>query len=236
VVAVDAATGVISPHLDDAVLSCGGYMAAHRPALMVTVFAGGPPAVEPLPDWDVDAGVFEPGDDVVGTRRAEDRQAARQVGASTLHLDHWDFQYRTSLYGYGGPEGEELVERVAASLESVVTSQVVHRWLIPLGILHPDHQVTAAACLDVAYRLPDVEWILYEDLPYAVAFPDERRRALMEVERRRLAVGEAPEAGPSDPAAKAAAVACYRSQLEPLGGAVGLSLATPERLGRLGRR
>ena len=35
---------IVSPHLDDAVLGCANFMAAHRGATVVTVFAGNPPA------------------------------------------------------------------------------------------------------------------------------------------------------------------------------------------------
>ena len=34
---------VVSPHLDDAVLGCGRFLAVHPGATVVTVFAGNPP-------------------------------------------------------------------------------------------------------------------------------------------------------------------------------------------------
>ena len=44
-------TVVVSPHLDDAVLSCGGRL-ADEPAHVITMFAGIPDDVGALPMWD----------------------------------------------------------------------------------------------------------------------------------------------------------------------------------------
>ena len=43
---------VVSPHLDDAVLSCGQLLAASREAIVLTVFSAGPDEGAPLTDWD----------------------------------------------------------------------------------------------------------------------------------------------------------------------------------------
>ena len=78
---------VVSPHLDDAVLGCGRFLAAHPGATVVTVFAGNPPQYpEPMRKWDVQSG-FAPGDDVMETRRNEDHAALACVGATPVHLD-----------------------------------------------------------------------------------------------------------------------------------------------------
>ena len=69
---------IVSPHLDDAVLGCANFMAAHPGATVVTVFAGNPPEypTDPMRKWDVQSG-FAPGDDVMETRRHEDARRAR---------------------------------------------------------------------------------------------------------------------------------------------------------------
>src|SRR5665213_1523592 len=85
-----APLAVVSPHLDDAVLSCAGLIAGAPATTVLTVFAGFPPArdaatpAEFLPGstfWD-QAGGFVAGDDVVGLRRAEDSAALENIGAT----------------------------------------------------------------------------------------------------------------------------------------------------------
>ncbi|MCK7501425.1 MAG: PIG-L family deacetylase [Comamonadaceae bacterium] len=46
---------VVSPHLDDAVFGCGAWLAARPGCIVATVFAGEPPELAALTDWDVRA-------------------------------------------------------------------------------------------------------------------------------------------------------------------------------------
>ena len=91
---------VVSPHLDDAVLSCGLFLAANPGSSIVTAFSHGPSRVSPLPAWDAGARYFPDGADVMGVRRGEDVSSAAMAHAGVLHLGYWDGQYRTSGYGY----------------------------------------------------------------------------------------------------------------------------------------
>src|SRR4051794_22622949 len=75
---------VVSPHLDDAVLSCGGQLGPETTA--VTVFAGAPPPGTPLPEWDRLTGASDPHAQVL-LRRSEDAEALRRLGAAYRHLD-----------------------------------------------------------------------------------------------------------------------------------------------------
>jgi LmbE family N-acetylglucosaminyl deacetylase len=204
---------------------------------MVTVFAGGPASIDPLPPWDQECGVFGPGDDVVGFRRGEDEAASEVLGASSLHLAHWDLQYRNRAYGYEGTTAE-LTRMVALELESLVHESNIDTWVIPLGILHPDHRVTAEACTRVVVRCPRIDWFVYEDLPYATVFPEHRQIAVDALGHRGFALQLAAdlESPAIDLPAKRRAVQCYRSQLPALGGGADLAVATPERIGRLVRR
>ena len=78
---------VLSPHPDDAVLSCGQFLARHPGTTVVTVFCG-IPATYPDPPrrWEQLAG-FAPGDDVAALRREEDRRALAVLDAYAVHLD-----------------------------------------------------------------------------------------------------------------------------------------------------
>ena len=70
---------VLSPHLDDAVLSCGRLVAHYRGSVVATLFAGSPlPAL--VKDWDHNCG-FADSDTAVASRRSEDRLALGSLGA-----------------------------------------------------------------------------------------------------------------------------------------------------------
>ena len=85
---------VVSPHLDDAVLSCGHLIARAEEALSITAFAGTPDRYPtPLTAWDSACG-FQSGDDIVEKRRVEDARALEILGASARGLDFLDLQYR----------------------------------------------------------------------------------------------------------------------------------------------
>src|SRR5678816_3320336 len=88
----------LSPHLDDAVLSCGGQIfqrtAAGQTVLIVTIMAGDPPHptvsdyAQSLHDrWALAT-------DAAAARRAEDLAAAHLLGADTLHWSVPDCIYR----------------------------------------------------------------------------------------------------------------------------------------------
>ena len=230
---MEPGVGSVSPHLDDLALSCATVLAAHPGSVMVTVFAGGPASIDPLPSWDQSCLAFEPGDDVVAARRDEDRRAAEILQASARHLDHWDYQYREPAYGYGGADAQ-LVGAIAEDLAGLVEELDLDRWLVPLGILHPDHQTTAEACLVAARQFPDVEWLVYEELPYATAYAKERQAAVdaLAVEGFTLEVLATPLASECE-RTKRTAVESYASQLPALGAGVDHALETPERIHRL---
>jgi LmbE family N-acetylglucosaminyl deacetylase len=229
--------GAVSPHLDDLALSCASFLATRPGSHMVTTFAGGPRAVDPLPAWDADSGAFLPGADVVGERRHEDLLASATLGASSHHLGHWDWQYRNPTYAYPGPTKQtELAYGISGDLASLVDALELDTWLIPLGLVHPDHQATANGCLIVASSRPDIDWLVYEDLPYAQVFPSELERATAGLLGQGFTLS--PALGlefeiPVDDPIKRRAIECYRSQLGPLREGVDLAIMTPERLHRL---
>ena len=98
----------ISPHLDDAVLSTGGFLyeqaQAGIPVEIWTIVCGFPPPGELTPFAQVMHFQWGTGtaEETVNLRRAEDLEAARIVGAKTVHFDIPDCIYRR------GPDGEPL--------------------------------------------------------------------------------------------------------------------------------
>ena len=83
----------ISPHLDDAVLSAGGFLYEQArsgiPVEIWTIVCGFPPQGELTPFAQVLHSVWGTGtaEETVKLRRAEDVEAARIIGAKTVHFD-----------------------------------------------------------------------------------------------------------------------------------------------------
>ena len=172
----------ISPHLDDAVLSCGGLIFEQTrqgiPVEIWTIFAGDAPAgpLSPLAlrchaDWGI-SDVHE----LVAARRIEDLEAAAIVGAEIAHFGLPDCIYRRS------PGGEALypdevfvpVHPIEAGLDSDIAAALASE-LEPEDILvaplaignHVDHVLTRHS----AERL-DRSLLYYADIPYVLRFPE----------------------------------------------------------------
>jgi LmbE family N-acetylglucosaminyl deacetylase len=170
----------LSPHPDDAVLSCGGWIDqlaqnGERPIVM-TVFGGDRPAAVPLSDFA--RGLHERwqlGDDAPARRRDEDRAACDRLGCYLIQLPFADAVYRvepvTRHYVYDSEEaifGEvrdrEMIDRVAEAVQTRLRHASRNACLVaPLTAgAHVDHVITRMA----AERL-NADVIYYEDYPYA---------------------------------------------------------------------
>lgn len=210
---------VLSPHLDDAVLSCGGLIAhAHQQGadvLVVTAFNGRatPPVSEPARKYHSRCGLP---DDLAMTRReGEDDLALGVVGARTQRLFLPEALYRKREDGrpmYEGDQGIFLPEghptnEATTDVEQGIAEQVADASpdliLAPLGIGgHVDHVLVSQAARRLA---GDV--LYYEDMPYAI---HDRCRGWQEniaVTRPRLHSCDTRAW-----AAKIQAITCYRSQ------------------------
>ena len=198
---------VVSPHLDDGVLSLGASMAAWRRAgatvELLTVLGCDPESAVPSGGWDRRGGFATEGESA-RARREEDRDACAIVGASPVWLPFGSVDYER--------HGAEADVRDAV-VRAVAGADVV---LLPGSPLtHPDHEWLSrilAAALDRG-RLG-----LYAEQPYT-----RREGALPEVPAR---VFEAVEAWPAfeqvaisprDRVAKWRAIRRYGSQLPLLG-------------------
>jgi LmbE family N-acetylglucosaminyl deacetylase len=166
---IPASIIVISPHLDDAVFSCGNLIAACPAALVVTVFAGEPAATLDAPEWDLAAG-FTSGAQAVRARRQEDGRALRRLGAEPVWLDFLDGQYG---------ERRSAVD-IAVRLGRLLSLQQRATIVAPMGVYHPDHVLVNAACMllreavavdqsalaagDAETLIPaPQQWLFYED-------------------------------------------------------------------------
>lgn len=216
---------IVSPHLDDGVLSCGQLMAALLPqaAHLITVFAGDPPDGEHIwTEYDKKCG-FPNARVAVARRRAEDRRACSVLRAQHRHLRFVDSQY--------GPQPRNgTVDITDAIVRHVQQIPEVGMMLGPIGLQHVDHVTVSSAFLQAAQQLDVPAW-LYEELPYRVQWPEQvpealtRASAVFNVERDHIGDGAM--------STKTVAVANYRSQLWQLDGH---SHLVPERYWRLRKK
>ncbi|MFN8498493.1 MAG: PIG-L family deacetylase [Anaerolineae bacterium] len=212
---------VVSPHMDDAVLSCGGIMAAKvargERVRVVNVCAGVPDytrlsayAERQHTKWGRPA-------DPVGMRRAEDQAALAPLGVEVEYWGWYDAIYReadgrflytdhATTFGPVNPAERPLVATLAERLDSLREPQQDVVYYAPLGVGgHVDHRLARDAALDLVAGGAAV--LFYEDFPYVARWGglDE---ALAEVPARWQPVWE-----PIDVDAKIAAIARYPSQL-----------------------
>lgn len=187
---------IVSPHLDDAVLSCGQLMAAHPGCMVVTVFAGFHQlGSEVSTEYDRQSG-WQHADEAVIGRRDEDRHACAVLRARPHWLPFVDWQYVEDGLRIGETDDLEQMLRLLLRPEDTL--------VFPLGLVHPDHEFVSRVCLNLRHPLS----IMYEELPYRVLHPREAASAANY--ERPVLIECAPVAGPLH--LKEAAVACYRSQ------------------------
>lgn len=219
----------IAPHLDDAVLSCGGRIVLQRQAgdgvLVVTLCAGSPSAEAELsPFAHYLHAAWSLGNDPIALRREEDRQALAVLGCDGLHLDLLDAPYRVAAYGerdavFGRPVANDpLAESLPAILEQLKDQQPEAYFYVPLGVgLHVDHQLVCDSALALHRRGVNIFW--YEDAPYAAKRPQAVTERLADLPDRF-------EAGVISIDAvlerKLAAIGEYRSQLSELFGSASM--------------
>ncbi|HMN79734.1 MAG TPA: PIG-L family deacetylase [Burkholderiaceae bacterium] len=218
---------VISPHLDDAALSCGEFLCANPGAVVVTLFAGTPRNGDLRTDWDGRCG-FASATEAVWTRRAEDAHALDLLGAAPQWLDFCDDQYdeQVSL--------ASLVLAIGTLLDHHPDSPV----LFPIGLFHSDHRLAHRAVVLALADRPGRQTLVYEDVPYR-AMVGALQGRLSELHAQGIVATPHPRMTDWRAAApKARAVAAYASQLRAFGRAGIPDAWRPERiweLRRLGR-
>ncbi len=174
-------TFFLSPHPDDAVLSCGGWIQqlavlGAQPCIL-TVFGGDPhDSVSLSPFAQQLHARWLLGDHAPAARRAEDQAAGLRLATEVLQLMLPEAIYRTDQHGqhlyaseeaiFGEVHDPEWITRAAELIRTFVAalSEEAHaRLVVPLTAgHHVDHQIARLA----AERLP-FDLIYYEDYPYA---------------------------------------------------------------------
>lgn len=211
----------LSPHLDDAILSCGGQIAQRtregQRVLIVTVMAGDPQEevennyIRSLHErWAL-------GRDATARRRAEDIAACAILGADPLHGSIPDCIYRLhpvdgrplyvsddDIFGAVHPSEQPLVEQIAEWLKMLPAHA---RCYAPLTVgHHVDHLLVAEA----AQRAFGSALYFYEDYPYAQQA--DKLKAVLDPSFLSWTPTVVP-LSEADLAAKIEAILAYRSQL-----------------------
>jgi LmbE family N-acetylglucosaminyl deacetylase len=170
----------LSPHLDDAALSCGGLIATQtvrgERVLVVTLFTAG---LEPgnLPSHlrRMPAAWGCSGIDPFAIRRSEDSTALPRLGADYRHVGWQGALYRRGENGrflyrglnYFGPiaQGDAgLQARIMHLLQDLRRDHPDAMFYAPLGIgVHVDHALVYAAARRLAGPI-----CFYEDMPYVL--------------------------------------------------------------------
>lgn len=218
----DYAHVYLSPHLDDAPLSCGGAIAGQvergERVLVVTLATAAPAPDGPFSalaesfhrEWGLSPA------QVLATRLAEEQRALGVLGADLLCGGMLDAIYRhpaayhsrATLFAPPAPDDPLLpaLRGLFAGLRALLPGAAFYG---PLGVgSHVDHLLTHAAAVEVL----GASLRFYEDFPY-VARPAALERRLAELDR-----GLEPELVPIGPQLerKVAAITVYASQLPEL--------------------
>jgi hypothetical protein len=182
-----AGVAVLSPHLDDAVLSCGALLAHLAPRARITVVSVFTAAAPP--PWSLPArralrarGVRD-AEEFFELRRAEDLEVLGSLGASAVHLGFADALFRRVNKGrpayrtfrFDAARGRVaacdagLAADVATRFAEIAAGKGADVVLAPLGIgRHVDHLITRRAASYLGLRT-----VYYSDFPYSrKAAPD----------------------------------------------------------------
>jgi LmbE family N-acetylglucosaminyl deacetylase len=201
---------VVSPHLDDAIMSVGATIAAAvrqgASVEVLTVFGYGPASGVPAGPWDTKSG-FSTEAEACKVRREEDLKACRILGATPRWLD-----FGAEPYERRGTPAEILAAVTAATADATCV-------LIPgFPLNHPDHVELSRLLLSSALR---AKMALYAEQPYLFW-----ERAKIPAGMRAAVIDDLLDGSPQwlrqpatrqDRRLKFKAVRCYRSQLYQLG-------------------
>ena len=225
---------VLSPHIDDAVLSCTGLLSALdkvAPRLVATLYCGDPQPTSSRKEPGGGRRRKRRGHAAPSVRRREDLAAMGYLGCAWLHLGFSEAIYRRSPTDgrliYRHPRQKWTRPNVAdtAHMEELflvlrrLCANMGPRLLVsPLGVgHHVDHRICALTALRLAGGQTEV--LFYEDFPYvaggiAEGGEDSPTKALARLglePRQRYVV-------PANTTRQLKALSFYESQVEPLFG------------------
>ena len=191
----------LSPHLDDAVLSCGGIIDSQRKAgIPVEIWnwmSGIPSGNMPLSDlarsvhaeWGLASAK-----EVLSLRLAEDRLAALRVDATPRYFNFLDCIYRYDENGIALYDEDifvpphvadgQLIEDISFLLQENLRSDDI--LVAPLTIgNHPDHVILCRAAEKIKHPL-----LYYAEMPYALRHPEQLAEMTENLEAENFFISE----------------------------------------------
>lgn len=174
----------LSPHPDDAVLSCGGLIydlsqRGERVSVWTLMAQDAPTTMRGKPYLQSLHQRWGLGDNPYALRRAEDEAACKTLGVETVAFGVWhDAIYRVGADGrFLYTNDDALFADVQpddplldARLDTGAWPDVTHLY-IPLAVgHHVDHQVVNRAAQLSDW--PRLQWHFYEDYPYSATSPE----------------------------------------------------------------
>jgi len=226
----------LSPHIDDAVLSCTGMLSALdkvAPRLVVTLYCGNPEPNNVKSRARKARTRKRRGHAAPSVRRREDLAVMRYLGCAWVHLGFPEAIYRRSptdgrlIYRHARQKWTRPNVADTAHMEELylvlrrLCANMGPRLLVsPLGVgHHVDHRICALTALRLAGGQTRV--IFYEDFPYVAGGigggADDPLKALGRL-------GLAPQKRyvvPANPTRQLKALSLYETQIEPLFGDAG---------------
>lgn len=223
----------LSPHFDDAALSCGGQIAQltqrGEKVVVFTVMAGDPPVEfnhtpytqELHKRWGL-------GNSPIEGRRLEDKIALRSLGADVKFGPYPDAVYRvdaqgqplypesTSIFGEVHPDDPVRGAKRAAVIQTLLTlfavtdQDSIH---VPLAVgKHVDHILVRDMGKALSQWRPNNPIYFYEDYPYARQHGHNAvLESLVDLDIRATPVMHLVDATAVE--IKIAAISCYKSQM-----------------------
>lgn len=226
----------LSPHADDAALSCGGHISQltrqGQEVVIFTVMGGSPPPEFTPNDFTNENHTrWALGPDPVEGRRQEDAQAAAALGAQIKFGPYPDAIYRVhprtnknlytdrdAIFGMVHPEDPVLQTRRAAVVKAITAAFDLHDTdtvHVPLGVgHHVDHQLVRDMGKAMIRWHPNINFYFYEEFPYV-----RQGERVIQATYTSLDIPAMRVTNLLDPVsldAKIAAIRCYRSQLSGL--------------------
>jgi len=196
----------LSPHLDDAILSCGGLISQQiNSGIAVEIWnlmSGIPSPESPLSDLarsvQADWGTVT-AKETLTMRLSEDRLAAHRVGALPRYFDFLDCIYRRGADGEAlyiedlfaeeilappHPVDDALINGIASVLqENLLEGDVL---VCPLTVgNHPDHVIVRQAAKKTGHSL-----FFYADIPYALEHPGQLAKMTENLDASNYSISE----------------------------------------------
>lgn len=220
----------VSPHLDDAVFSCGGLayrLAQSGEKVIIVTMATSDEPEDRLPSWLANRYVqgWNLGLNPFVVRRQEDEAAARTLGAEIKHLGFLDAIYRTDSRGQPlynraiapSPVHEHdwkaFMPPVRETLRFLRKQYGNQRVIMfcTLGIGgHPDHQIIRRAVESITEPR---DRVYYEDFPYCIQPKPFTRASVVNANLTRDLCSVTVQLSPTEIDARQRAMACYPSQV-----------------------